>query len=60
MMKERYEKMLPGARLWTGALEMEAEAIEQNVERLCAALQVADDVCGHGSWENLPRARECK
>ncbi len=29
MMKEHYEKMLPGARLWTGGLEMEADAIEQ-------------------------------
>jgi tRNA-splicing ligase RtcB len=36
MMKEHYEKMLPGARLWTGALEMESEAIEQirNVTQL--------------------------
>src|SRR5258708_8711365 len=29
MMKEHYEKMLPGARLWTGGLELEADAIEQ-------------------------------
>ena len=36
MMKEKYEKMLPGARLWTGDMAVEAEAIEQirNVTRL--------------------------
>lgn len=28
-MKERYEIMLPGARLWTGAMAVEPEAIEQ-------------------------------
>jgi tRNA-splicing ligase RtcB len=28
-MKETYEKMLPGARLWTGSMEVEMEAIEQ-------------------------------
>ena len=28
-MKEHYEPMLPGARLWTGGLEVEMEAIEQ-------------------------------
>ena len=28
-MKEHYERMLPGARLWTGGLEVEMEAIEQ-------------------------------
>src|SRR5512140_86923 len=28
-MKERYEAMLPGARLWTGGLEIEDDAIEQ-------------------------------
>jgi tRNA-splicing ligase RtcB len=35
-MKEYYEKMLPGARLWTGGLEVEMEAIEQirNVTKL--------------------------
>jgi tRNA-splicing ligase RtcB len=35
-MKELYEKMLPGARLWTGGLELELEAIEQirNVTQL--------------------------
>ena len=35
-MKNRFEAMLPGARLWTGDLEVEAEAIEQirNVTRL--------------------------
>jgi len=35
-LKEHYEKMLPGARLWTGELEMESEAIEQirNVTKL--------------------------
>jgi tRNA-splicing ligase RtcB len=36
MKKEHYEKMLPGARLWTGDMEVEAEAIEQirNVTQL--------------------------
>ena len=36
MMKEQYEKMLPGARLWTGDMEVEPDAIEQirNVTRL--------------------------
>ena len=29
ILKEQYEKMLPGARLWTGDLEMEPDAIEQ-------------------------------
>ena len=35
-MKQHYEAMLPGARLWTGDLELEQEAIEQirNVTRL--------------------------
>jgi tRNA-splicing ligase RtcB len=35
-MQDQYEKMLPGARLWTGALEIESEAIEQirNVSQL--------------------------
>jgi tRNA-splicing ligase RtcB len=35
-MKEHYERMLPGARLWTGGLEVEMEAIEQirNVTKL--------------------------
>jgi len=35
-MKEHYERMLPGARLWTGGQELEMEAIEQvrNVTRL--------------------------
>ncbi|MBX3716139.1 MAG: RtcB family protein, partial [Burkholderiales bacterium] len=28
-MKNRYEEMLPGARLWTGDMEVEADAIEQ-------------------------------
>jgi tRNA-splicing ligase RtcB len=28
-MNERYEKMLPGARLWTGDMEVEHDAIEQ-------------------------------
>jgi tRNA-splicing ligase RtcB len=28
-MKEHYEKMLPGARLWTGDMEVEMDAIEQ-------------------------------
>jgi tRNA-splicing ligase RtcB len=28
-LKDQYEKMLPGARLWTGDLEMEHDAIEQ-------------------------------
>jgi len=36
MMKEHYEKMLPGARLWTGDMEVEMDAIEQirNVTKL--------------------------
>ncbi|MEO8008519.1 MAG: hypothetical protein ABI728_08380, partial [Betaproteobacteria bacterium] len=36
MMKAHYEKMLPGARLWTGDMEVEMDAIEQirNVTRL--------------------------
>jgi len=36
MMKEHYEKMLPGARLWTGDMEVEMDAIEQirNVTQL--------------------------
>ena len=36
MKKEHYEKMLPGARLWTGDMEVEPDAIEQirNVTRL--------------------------
>ena len=36
MKKHMYEKMLPDARLWTGDLEIEADAIEQirNVTRL--------------------------
>jgi hypothetical protein len=29
MMKEHYEKMLPGARLWTGDMEVKMDAIEQ-------------------------------
>src|SRR4029434_8322237 len=29
MLKDYYEKMLPGARLWTGDLEVEQEALEQ-------------------------------
>ena len=29
MMKTHYEKSLPGARLWTGDMEVEADAIEQ-------------------------------
>ena len=29
IVKEQYEKMLPGARLWTGGLELEMDAIEQ-------------------------------
>jgi tRNA-splicing ligase RtcB (3'-phosphate/5'-hydroxy nucleic acid ligase) len=35
-MNSNYEQMLPGARLWTGDLEVEAEAIEQirNVTKL--------------------------
>jgi tRNA-splicing ligase RtcB len=35
-MKEHYERMLPGARLWTGDMEVEQDAIEQirNVTRL--------------------------
>jgi tRNA-splicing ligase RtcB len=28
-MKEKYESMLPGARLWTGAMEIETDALEQ-------------------------------
>ena len=28
-MKERYEKILPGARLWTGNMEVEPQAVEQ-------------------------------
>src|SRR5882762_9985544 len=36
MLKEHYEKMLPGARLWTGDMEVEMDAIEQirNVTQL--------------------------
>ena len=36
MMKEHYEKILPGARLWTGDMEVEMDAIEQirNVTQL--------------------------
>src|SRR5882672_1193456 len=36
MMKEKYEMMLPGTRLWTGDMAVEAEAIEQirNATRL--------------------------
>ena len=35
-MKEHYEQMLPGARLWTGSMDVEMEAIEQirNVTKL--------------------------
>jgi hypothetical protein len=29
MMKEHWEKMLPGARPWTGDMEVKMEAIEQ-------------------------------
>jgi tRNA-splicing ligase RtcB (3'-phosphate/5'-hydroxy nucleic acid ligase) len=29
ILKEQYEQMLPGARLWTGDLELEPDAIEQ-------------------------------
>lgn len=36
MTKEQYEQMLPGARLWTGDMEVEMDAIEQirNVTQL--------------------------
>jgi tRNA-splicing ligase RtcB (3'-phosphate/5'-hydroxy nucleic acid ligase) len=36
MRKDHYEKMLPGARLWTGEMEVEMETIEQirNLTRL--------------------------
>ena len=36
MRKQTYERMLPGARLWTGDMEIEADAIEQirNVTQL--------------------------
>jgi hypothetical protein len=36
MRKQTYEEMLPGARLWTGDMEIEADAIEQirNVTQL--------------------------
>ena len=49
MMKEHYEKILPGARLWTGELEMEADAIEQirnvtNLPILAGPVAVMPDV----------------
>src|SRR5258708_9486248 len=49
MMKEHYEKMLPGARLWTGGLELEADAIEQirnvtNLPILAGPVAVMPDV----------------
>jgi len=36
MKKHAYEKMLPGARLWTGDMEVERDALEQirNVTQL--------------------------
>ena len=33
MKKENYENMLPGARLWTGDMEVEPDAIERRVTR---------------------------
>ena len=49
MNKEHYESMLPGARLWTGDMEVEPDAIEQirNVTRLpilAGAVVVMPDV----------------
>jgi len=49
MKKHEYEKMLPGARLWTGDMEVEPDAIEQirNVTRLpilAGAVVVMPDV----------------
>src|SRR5260221_10132528 len=49
MIKEHYKKLLRGARLWTGGLELEADAIEQirnvtNLPILAGPVAVMPDV----------------